>query len=385
MRDLAAQAPAWRDRYVDFLRGASILVVVVGHWMSAIITLDGGRIILRGAIGVTSGLWILTWILQVMPVFFFVGGFSNAVGLRSRIGDPVAVAAFRRARIARLFRPTLVFAAAWFLVELVMHALDVGGQGMLRGFRAGNIPFGPLWFLGVYLVVTLASPEMFRWHVRAGRTVLFALAAGAIVVDVAAFGFGLIELRWLNLALVWLLVHQLGFFYADGSLLRLDRRQAALLALAGLAALILLTNLGVYPRSMIGTDAEFFGLKPIERISNMGPPTLCILALTTWQLGLILLARPAVTRWLERPRAWQATIAVNVAIMTIYLWHMTAYAIVIAVFRPLGLGVPLDSTPRWWLERPFWIVVPGVVLLALVALFARFENPRDATARARPV
>ena len=29
-------------------------------------------------VGVTRGLWLLTWVLQVMPLFFFVGGFSNA-------------------------------------------------------------------------------------------------------------------------------------------------------------------------------------------------------------------------------------------------------------------------------------------------------------------
>ena len=32
---LAAQTPAERNRYVDFLRAVSILVVVVGHWLIA--------------------------------------------------------------------------------------------------------------------------------------------------------------------------------------------------------------------------------------------------------------------------------------------------------------------------------------------------------------
>ena len=32
---LAAQTPAERNRYVDFLRSVSILVVITGHWLIA--------------------------------------------------------------------------------------------------------------------------------------------------------------------------------------------------------------------------------------------------------------------------------------------------------------------------------------------------------------
>jgi fucose 4-O-acetylase-like acetyltransferase len=32
--ELASRTPDTRDRYVDFLRAASILAVVLGHWIS---------------------------------------------------------------------------------------------------------------------------------------------------------------------------------------------------------------------------------------------------------------------------------------------------------------------------------------------------------------
>jgi Acyltransferase family len=75
--------PKTRDRYMDFLRAASILVVVFGHWLIGVVYWEGGVIGSRNAIGMTPWLWIATWFLMVMPVFFFVGGLANLVTLRS--------------------------------------------------------------------------------------------------------------------------------------------------------------------------------------------------------------------------------------------------------------------------------------------------------------
>src|SRR4051794_41785470 len=69
--------PADRDRVVDFLRAASICAVVLGHWSIAIVWWDHGVLRVTSAIGVTSWLWLATWVLQVMPIFFFVGGVSD--------------------------------------------------------------------------------------------------------------------------------------------------------------------------------------------------------------------------------------------------------------------------------------------------------------------
>ena len=47
--------------------------------------------------------------------------------------------------------------------------------------------------------------------------------------------------------------------------------------------------------------------------------------------------------------------------------------LVILALWPLGYGKEGEPTARWWLERPVWIIVPGLVLVGLVALFGRFE------------
>jgi hypothetical protein len=53
---------------------------------------------------------------------------------------------------------------------------------------------------------------------------------------------------------------------------------------------------------------------------------------------------------------------------------MTAFLIAVLLLWPLGFGHQLDSTARWWAERPVWEVVPGAILLAIVAVVGRFER-----------
>jgi fucose 4-O-acetylase-like acetyltransferase len=396
LRALADATPDGRDRYVDFLRAFSILTVVIGHWLIGVLWWRGGVIRSTSAIGVTPWLWLATWFFQVMPLFFFVGGFSNLVSLDSshRKGQPVGT--FLRARASRLLRPTAVFLAVWAVAQIGLHLLDVGAPTgaalwgdttLLRGMLppGATIPFGPLWFLPVYLVVIALAPVMLTLHRRFGLRVIGALLAAIVAVDLIGFAGGISGVRYLNVLFVWLLPHQLGFFYADGRLPALPRRVLWAIALAGLGMLLLLTNpplfqvlgdvgpdwfggLRSYPKSLLGTD--------LEPIANTYPPTLPIVAMTFWSVGVAMLLRDKANRWLRGAGPWMVTIYVNSVIMTLYLWHMTAYLLVVLVLWPLGFGRETESTWRWWLERPLWVLIPGVFLAGLVAIFGRFERPR---------
>ncbi len=358
--DLAAATPASRDRYVDFLRAFSILVVVLGHFFIAVAFHERGRVFVQNAVGRTSGLWLLTWVLQVMPLFFFVGGFANLVSWK---GD---YRAFLRGRLDRLLRPFAVFAAVWLILQIALHVFDVGRGGGL--FRLTRLPFGPLWFLAVYLAVVAAAPLMLRLHRRAPRLTVVTLFNAILGVDAVRFVFDVRSIGWINLALVWLFVHQLGFFYGDGTLGRWSRARFGALAATGLAGMALLTNLGPYPRSMVGVDHE--------AVSNMSPPTACIAFLALWQVGLAMLARPAVSRWLAGQRPWSVVIAANSVIMTTFLWHLTALLGTILLLERLGLGPEPDTNAAWWITRPLWIALPLVFTAALVAVFSRFERPK---------
>src|SRR4051812_7190474 len=72
-----------RDRYVDLLRVASLGVVIVGHWLMVIVYPTDAGVRATNVLALVPALQPVTWLLQVMPVFFLVGGFSHATALAS--------------------------------------------------------------------------------------------------------------------------------------------------------------------------------------------------------------------------------------------------------------------------------------------------------------
>ena len=393
--ELVEATPATRDRYVDFLRAVSICVVVVGHWTIAIISWDDGIIRSTSAVGKAPGLWLATWVFQVMPVFFFVGGYANLVAYDATRRRGASVLDFMRDRVRRLLLPAAALLGVWAVVQVGLHLTDTGGSSgpsvagvdLLRGVRppGQTIPFGPLWFLLVYLVVVCLSPVTIALHRRFRWAVPAVMVVGTVVADAVGFIGGQDGIRYLNVVFVLLLPHQLGHFYGDGSVDRWPRRALWSMVAVGLGGLVLATNpwlfraagddrfdwfpgIGHYPRSLLGTD--------VESVSNAYPPTLCFLLVGIWLIGAVLLLRPRLTAWLQRPGPWKATIAGNAWIMTLFLWHMTAYLVAILVLWPLGFGRETEPTARWWLERPLWIAAPAVLLAGLVALFGRIERGR---------
>jgi fucose 4-O-acetylase-like acetyltransferase len=372
LRALADATPASRDRYVDFLRVSSIVTVVLGHWTMTAVGRSAHGLSAGNVLSSTPGLWLATWVLQVMPLFFVVGGFSNMVSweaLRRRGGGYVE---YLSARMARLLRPVLVFVAVWLLLPLALPRLGLPAEQVEL---VGKVMGQPLWFLGVYLVVVALAPAMVRLHLRFRLRVPVALAAAAAAVDALRLAAGVDQIGYLNLLVVWVLVQQVGFFYADGTLTRLSRRALAGLAAAGLAGLVLLTGSGLYPPSMVGLPGEE---------SNMSPPTICIVALTVWQVALVMLVRGRVSAWLARRRPWTAVIAVGSTAMTLYLWHITAmvvlYGLVLALHGPL----PSPGGALWWATRPLWLALLAAVLVPMALPLSRFERPgRRGQAQAR--
>ncbi|MPZ25197.1 MAG: acyltransferase family protein [Micromonosporaceae bacterium] len=366
---MVAGTPEHRDRYVDLLRVLAIGVVVAWHWSLSILYWSGDRWVMPNPIHHVPGGWLATWLLQIVPVFFVVGGYANSAAwwAAQRAGrDGRGWAGYYRARLRRLLVPIGAFLAVWAGFELVAHLVVPGYPGVLR---YGWIVFTPLWFILAYLWVVLLAPVTATAHSRARWLTLSALAAAVGLADLGRFAAGVGWLAWLNTALVWVLIHQLGYFYRDGTLARLGRPGAVALAAAGVVALALLTRLPAYPLSMVATVGQ-------ER-SNILPATATIAAVAVLQLGVIMWVREPVTRWLRRPRAWKPVVAASSVIMTVFLWHMTALLVVLAALRVLGVDLRSEPTARWWLERPLWLAGPGVVLVLLVLVFARFERAGD--------
>ncbi|MFF6781557.1 acyltransferase family protein [Streptomyces sp. NPDC012510] len=369
--ELAAATPSTRDRYVDFLRVASLGTVVLGHWLMAAVTTGGdGRIEVGNLLAVEPRLQILTWALQIMPVFFFVGGFSHALSYRSlsrRATDGRSVyPAFLRARLQRLLRPTMVFIGVWGAAAVLLHLMGQGG-GLLD--VALRLVAQPLWFIGIYLAMVAFTPPLLGLHERFGWGAFGGLVAAAALVDALRFALDVPFVEFLNFAFVWLAIHQLGFLRADGRLTR-----PYLLAGIGLTGAALLVAHGPYPLSMVGM--------PGEKVSNMAPPTFALLCHGLWLVGAVEWLRGPVARWLERPKVWRTVVAANGISMTAFLWHLSAMLGVYGALLAFDVPLPAPASGAWWAQLPLRTAVAAVLTAILVAAFRGFERPAARPPRA---
>jgi peptidoglycan/LPS O-acetylase OafA/YrhL len=367
---MAAQTPEERNRYVDFLRSISILVVIIGHWMIATAYVVDGKMNAGHLLAGRPQLHWLTWLFQVMPIFFIVGGYSNAVSLESAKRKGVGYGGWLSARLNRLVAPLLVLVIAWAVIAIAMMLFGARPEVIQYVSQAALIP---TWFLAIYIVVVILAPAAYRFWRRYGFASFLVFAAGAALTDLAFFEFEMRWLGWTNYLWVWLAVHHLGFAWRDDRLGRVTKR--LLFSATGFAALWLLTSQGPYPLAMVGS--------PDPGLSNTLPPKITLLALGIFQFGLLLSLEEPMRRALKGLRLWTATVLINSMIMTVYLWHITVMVIFAALlYLAGGIGLGIEpGTSDWWWSRPVWIAILFVLLLPVALLLSPLERrgrPADA-------
>jgi hypothetical protein len=380
--DITARTPADRNRYADALRLGSIVVVVLGHWLLAVITMRDGRLETGNLLAVVPATQWLTWVFQVMPLFFFVGGYANAAAWTSARTRGDSWADWVRGRARRLLRPIVPVLVLWVPLAVVIAALGVPSDLVRAGTQVVIVP---MWFLAAYLVVVAVVPVTMAAHRRLGLGALAVLVGLAAVTDLAHLA-GMPLLGWLNFVWVWAAVHQAGYLWfdqrradqGDGVSRRLPSTVPGALALAaaGFGALALLTTVGGYPLSMVGVDGA--------ARTNTTPPTVALLALGAAQVGLALAARRPAERLLSRPAVWAGVVRAGAVTMTVYLWHMTALVAVAAALIPTGVWPSGGVDGRWWALRPLWFATLVLVLVGLVAVFGRYELAGPARRRRSP-
>lgn len=374
VRDLAAATPATRNRVVDLLRAAAIVVVVLGHWLMAAVVVRDGELEIGHLLELAPWTHPLTWVFQVMPVFFLVGGYANGLSWRSARAKNLPYAGWLRARLRRLLTPVVPLLLVWLLAVVVAHAAGVP-TATLR--TASQVALVPTWFLAAYVVVcTVAPATLWVWERWGWSSIVGGLALGCLI-DLVSLGTDTLTVGFANYLVVWATVHQVGYAWLDGRLAGTGRRLA--LAAVGLVGVVGLVWAGPYPVSMIGLDGA--------AVNNSYPTRVTLGFLGLLQAGLVLSLEPVLARWLQRPRAWSATVLLNTRIMTLYLWHLTAMVLVIGLSLLLG-GPGLGVTPMtgaWWVTRPLWWAVLGLVTLGFITVLGRFETPRRDDSPAPPV
>lgn len=372
-RRIADATPASRDRALDGYRALAILGVVLGHWLVGALLLRDGYLIVASPLGRMGELAPASWFLQMLGLFFLVGGYAAATSAARSAQRGETYRHWLWARYRRLCTPVLV--AAGFTVGILAVLMFMGVEYMT--LRTWVVLFvQPLWFIGIYVVLTALTSLAIRLADRFGGFAALAMVVLVAAVDLLRYGpwqeaipgwLGLV-----NLLPGWMFAYQLGVCWARG---RVPRPAAWVWMIGGAVLFALLITRFGYPTSMVGTPGSDRG--------NAHPPSLLVLALAAVQSGAAILLRERVGRLLRRPWLWAAVVVLNLSALTILCWHQVPNLIVSIASTWSGGSVPgltdLPADPSWLVARVGWLLLFALILVGLVAVMSRYEATRPAT------
>lgn len=358
------RGPVQRDLVMDLARVFALALVVVGHllMMGASVSVSDDLVIERTLL-LQPWLTPATWVAQVMPLFFMVGGFVGVQAWRRTEARGGSAAEFIRGRFQRLARPAVPLFAFLTLAILVLHLFGVAPQSVAQ--IATGVA-SPLWFLAAYTFSQAYLPGMATLHERAPIRTLAGLAVTAIVVDVVSLATRMPVLGLLNMMVVWLLIQQLGIWAADGWFAARSRTSLVLLTVGSYVTLGVLTTLGPYPANML---------------DNLNPPTLALIPLGVAQFSILMLLHPLFTRLMHQNPVRAVVSAIGRRLMTIYLWHLPVFALVVGLLLLTPLPSPAPGSAAWWLTRPAILAIAILALVGISWALGRFEQPIPASDR----
>jgi Acyltransferase family len=353
--EVEAKTPDTRDRAIDVIRIVSLLGVVFGHTIMATSIIRDEVFIWSNLLTASVVFQALTWVFQIMPLFFFAG---VAAGVDVwRPGDSWGNWLMRRC--TRLYRPVFYYLAFWVSVLAILrYFLPEHVYEPVAG-----ISIQLLWFLGAYVLVLAAVPLLAR-ITTPGRLVSAVVGTYGFVAVIDLVRLNADAPAWLGyLNLVaWLIPGMLGVAYRRRLL---AGRAALMLGGVMLALNIALIWMGPYELSLVGIETQ--------QLKNMTPPSLLLAGHAIMMCAFAIAAAPAITTIARRPRVWWLTAIGNSGAMTLYLWHIPALLFMHLVFDYLG-------RPRYDAGAPGFVVLSVLqvaVMAILVAVAFVFLRPLE--------
>ncbi|SMY11105.1 acyltransferase family protein [Brevibacterium jeotgali] len=380
----SAVGGAGRSQTVDVVRAVCVLIVVMLHALMVGVerSADEG-LSTRVALAGTEWFAPASWLIQVMPLFFIVGGFASAQHwrrVRSRTGTS---AEFIQSRVRRLALPAAAMIAAVGAALALADGLGVDAA-LLAEARLRMAQ--PLWFLAVYMGVTAMVPIMIRLHEVRPVAILLGLGSGIVVVDAVRLTVELPAVGYVNLVFVWLFMQQLGFLLSDGRVEEWSSGRARSgpgaggkgawrIRTGGVPRGVLLSVLALGLLVVAVTKGPFSA----DMLVNLNPPTTALALLGVAQFFALSAVKPSMDRWcaMRARSVARAGSAVSAASMTLYLWHMPVILALAAGMWAVDLPLPAPHSGAWWLTRIPWLVALALALGGAYAVRAALTRVRQ--------
>jgi peptidoglycan/LPS O-acetylase OafA/YrhL len=329
-----------RNRYLDLLRAAAILRVVVYHLF---------------------GWPWLSILLPAMGIMFALAGSLTAASLDKRAPAQVIISRLRR------LLPPLWLLGAVAVPAMLFLGWSYGNGGDALNWKLGLwiLPIGdppgsdrgidvwePLWYIRAYLWFVVLSPLLYLAYKKTGWAAVAAPIVLIAVLDKTGFALplGRADTAMWDFATYgacWIA----GFAHHDGRLARV--RPPVILAAAGVLGAAALYWLRGHP------SEDGYDLNEVSESQAL------------WSLAFVLLAlrwQPSM-QWLARLRPLDRAVnLLNARAVTVYLWHNIA----IAAVWPVLTFLTLDDLGV--LDKPADLVTAAALTVLAVLAFGWAED-----------
>ncbi|OLF17560.1 hypothetical protein BU204_11120 [Actinophytocola xanthii] len=337
--------------YLSFLRILALTGIVLAESLLAFT--------MRGS-AEPGWVWPLTWLLQLVPLFFLAGGHANLLAWRGTRAAGAGYGTYLVGRVGWLIRPVLAFVIAWLVVPLSLELLQAP-EASITAFS--RLVVQPLWLLGLYVVVVAVTPLTHRLHAALPVVTPAVLLAG--VVGLSFVGGSLAA--HVGGVLVALLFAQLAFHYAEGGFWRVPRMVLVTLALAAFAGLVVLTVFGAQPKLQLAEPTGYAAFAP----SLAG-----VLLIGIVQLCLVVLPREPGLRTVATSAPARGVAVVRAAPMTVYLVYLCAM-LVLEGLVGVARGAVASGGGIEWLTQPRTMFAIGLMAMPTLLAFLWFERRSD--------
>ena len=310
-----------RERFIDFTKIIGILFLIINSFTLLKLEDSGGELFVENLSASSQSLMVVTWFTTGMSLFFFSMGFNNLIAWYSNVGRDGSQWNYLVDRINTLLGPVIVWIFSSTVVLNILSRSD-NFPNYLTTSEDGIMPsiefiLWPLWLVSIYLVMVLFAPFTIYLHKKYPYATVLSLITITILIDNINFSLSLSYIKLFNYLFFWIVIHQIGYFFADGKIQKLNINVFRYITVFTYGYLF-------YQMSVSESYLSLASYR-LTSLNNEDPPTTIYLIASIGLICLFLSVKNIIEKIMNNQKIWLLISHIHSNIYTIYLWHLFVF------------------------------------------------------------
>lgn len=307
-----------RERFIDFIKVSGLLLIIFNSHILLKITFSSGEYNIVNFSENVISLQIFTWFTTGMSLFIFTMGFNNLIAWYSNVGREGSQWQYLVDRTNSILGPVIVWIVSislllnfLFINTNLPKYLTTSEDGIMSSVE---FVLWPMWLVTIYLVLVIFAPVTIYLHKKFPFITVAILILFTILIDSFEFPINYSYLRLLNYLFFWLMIHQLGYFFADGKTLFLQKNLLFFLPISLLGYLFF----------KLDQNSDNFSMASyrLSLLNNEDPPTTLYLIASLMTLFIFFNFKNFIEKKLSSIIVWRVISIIHSNIYTLFFWHL---------------------------------------------------------------